>query len=190
VIVSTDDPEIAEVAKSFGAEIPFLRPAEIADDISPVAVVVEHAITELEKDGSKVDAACLIYATAPFVQPEFLREALQTLEGATSSTVLSVTDFPFPIFRGLKMNEREELELFWPEHEYTRSQDLPEAYHDAGQFCWVKRDAFMERKALYASDMRPYLIPRYLVQDIDTEADWETAEVLFESFQKRKDALS
>ena len=141
VIVSTDDNEIASVAKELGAETPFMRPAEIADDHTGTNAVVKHAIQWYQERSQSISLACCIYATAPFVSPVYLREGHDKLINSDKSFAFSVTSFPFPIQRAIRINRKGEVEAFWPEHINTRSQDLEEGYHDAGQFYWGKPDA-------------------------------------------------
>jgi len=183
IIVSTDDERIAEIAREGGAEVPFIRPAEISDDFTPTADVIHHALAWLDADGAQVEYACCIYATAPFVSSEYIKRGYELLLEKQRSSVFSVTTFSFPIFRALKINDRGQLEMFWPEYEYTRSNDLTEAYHDAGQFYWLDSAKFIQTKKLYSSDASPVILPRYLVQDIDTPEDWEMAERMFRALQ-------
>jgi len=183
IIVTTDSEEIAAVARQHGAETPFLRPAELADDHTPTAPVVAHVLERLQEDGQPADYACCIYATAPFVQAQYIRQGYALLTAKKVSSVFSVTTFPFPIFRALKIEADGQLAMFWPEHELTRSNDLPEAYHDAGQFYWVECQRFMREQRMYTKDAMPIILPRYLVQDIDTPEDWQTAEYMFEALR-------
>lgn len=176
IIVSTDSQRIAEAAEASGAEVPFRRPAELADDHTPTAPVLVHALRWLEENGDPAEYACCIYATVPFLKPEFLVEGYETMVRSGASSVFSVTTFPFSIFRALRVDERGRLAMFWPEHELKRSQDLPEAYHDAGQFYWLHVDAFLKSPRVYTPDAMPVVLPRHCVQDIDTEEDWMTAE--------------
>ncbi|HDY7750720.1 TPA: pseudaminic acid cytidylyltransferase [Vibrio vulnificus] len=179
VIVSTDDVEIAAVAKAHGAEVPFLRPAEISDDYATTMDVIAHAIQWCELNGWNIDIVCCLYATAPFVTPFFLREGLKILEKEESEFVFSATSYPFPIQRAIKLADNGEVEMFFPENELVRSQDLEDAYHDAGQFYWGKKSAFLGQKAIFSSQSRVVLLPRSCVQDIDTKEDWEVAEGLY-----------
>jgi len=183
VIVTTDDNDIAAIARDYGAQTPFKRPPELSDDHTPTAPVLKHAVEMLQRKGQVVDAFCCIYATAPFVRAEYLRQGYETLAKNGVSSVFSVTSFPFPIFRGLKINEQGHLAMFWPEHELTRSNDLPEAYHDAGQFYWLNTEKFLRSGSVYAPDAMPVILPRYLVQDIDTPEDWQTAEYMYKALQ-------
>lgn len=180
VIVSTDDNEIASVARKFGAETPFLRPAEIADNHTGTNEVVKHAINWYQEQGDSISLACCIYATAPFVRPEYLIEAHDKLINSDKSFAFSVTSFPFPIQRAIRINGKGEVEAFWPEHINMRSQDLEEAYHDAGQFYWGRAQAFLNDEVMFSNLSLPIILPRYLVQDIDTIEDWHHAELMFE----------
>lgn len=181
IIVSTDSDEIAKVAIAHGAEIPFIRPKELSDDHTPTAPVIAHAIRSVNDRGHFPEFACCIYATAPFVKPEFIKEGYEIIVKHNVTSVFSVTTFPFPIFRSLRITNKGTLAMFWPEHEMTRSQDLPEAYHDAGQFYWLKVNSFLKSGKVYTSDAMPVILPRYLVQDIDTPEDWITAEKMFKA---------
>jgi pseudaminic acid cytidylyltransferase len=137
IVVSTDDEEIAAMARQLGAETPFVRPAELADDFSTTVDVIRHSVLALQQQGEPVDYACCIYATAPFVQPQYLQQGLQQLQAYPDKAyAFSVTTFPFPIQRAIRLNQAGEIEAMHPEYRNTRSQDLEEAYHDAGQFYW------------------------------------------------------
>lgn len=186
VIVSTDSDEIADIAIEYGADVPFRRPQELCDDHTETAPVISHAIKWLEENAVKPEYACCLYATAPFVEPGYLKKGLDLINKNQATTCFSVASFNFPIFRALKINHNGCLEMFWPENELTRSQDLEEAYHDAGQFYWVDCEKFLNEPKLYAKDSCPVIIPRYLVQDIDTYEDWEMAEYLFKAIHESK----
>ncbi len=183
IIVSTDSEKIARVAKEYGAEAPFKRPPQLADDLTPTAPVLAHAINWLADNGMPPKYACCIYATAPFVRPGYIQKGLELMKGKKVSSVFSVTTFPFPIFRALKIEQDGHLAMFWPEYEMTRSNDLPEAYHDAGQFYWVHCEDFLREQKMYGRDALPVVLPRYLVQDIDTPEDWATAERMFRALE-------
>lgn len=188
IIVTTDSAEIGSIAREWGAETPFDRPAELSDDHTPTAPVVKHALDWLRKEGTEAEYACCIYATAPFVQPGYLKQGLMTIREHGAGSCFSVTTFPFPIFRGLKILEDGQLAMLWPEHEYTRSQDLPETYHDAGQFYWLDVVRFMADSKMYSDDARPVVLPRHLVQDIDTEEDFIRAEFMFRALGQSEEA--
>lgn len=178
IVVSTDDPEIADVAMQYGAEVPFLRPREIADDYTGTNAVVKHAIQWFDGRGESVDYACCIYATAPFVRAQYLREGFEKLSASDRSFAFSVTSFAFPIQRSIRINAAGTVEVCYPEHMFTRSQDLPEAFHDAGQFYWGRAEAFLNDVVLFSPASLPVVLPRYLVQDIDTMEDWRRAELM------------
>ena len=179
IIVSTDDQEIADVALAYGAEVPFLRPANISDDHATTMDVIQHTIHWCESQNMAVDLLCCIYATAPFIEAQDLQRGLQMLENTCVEYVFSATTFAFPIQRAISLKENGAVKMFQPEHLSTRSQDLEEAYHDAGQFYWGKISAFKDGLAIFSSHSRCVLLPRKRVQDIDTQEDWELAEALY-----------
>lgn len=183
IIVSTDDAEIAEVAIKYGAEVPFMRPANISDDYATTLDVIKHAIEFTESQGWAVKNVCCIYATAPFINHEFIQKGLCELISAKIDYAFSATSFPFPIQRALKLNDEQRVEMFQPKHLNTRSQDLEEAYHDAGQFYWGTKSAFLQRKPFFSHESKAVLLPRKRVQDIDTNEDWELAEALYKALQ-------
>lgn len=179
IIVSTDDREIAEVAVSYGAQVPFTRPVELSDDYTSTNDVVKHCINWCMNNDMPVSYVCCLYATAPFVTSEYLKKGYQQLIEADSSYAFSVTSFPFPIQRAVRINKNGRVEAIWPENIFKRSQDLEEAYHDAGQFYWGKAEAFCSDKVLFSDVSVPVVLPRYIVQDIDTMEDWERAELMY-----------
>ncbi|WP_165721192.1 MULTISPECIES: pseudaminic acid cytidylyltransferase [unclassified Pseudoalteromonas] len=183
VIVSTDDTEIADIAIQYGAEVPFMRPANIADDYATTLDVIKHAVEYTELQGWDVENVCCIYATAPFLIPEFIQRGFIELTSSNIDYAFSATSFPFPIQRALKLNDAQCVEMFQPEHLNTRSQDLEEAYHDAGQFYWGTAKAFIAKKAIFGTRSKAVLLPRKRVQDIDTPEDWELAEALFRAIE-------
>jgi pseudaminic acid cytidylyltransferase len=180
VIVSTDDDEIASVARSAGAEVPFVRPAELCDDHTATMPVIAHAIRWWEQDRGQLEFCCCVYATAAFLRPEYIRQGMDILlEKPDADFAFSVTTYAFPIFRAFQITPAGRVQMFWPENEIKRSQDLPEAWHDAGQFYWGRRDACLGQKSLFSAKSYPLFLPRHLVQDIDTPEDWERAEKMF-----------
>jgi len=183
VIVSTDDEEIAETARRFGAEVPFLRPPALADDLTGTNAVVRHALSWFTERGEDFEQACCIYATAPFVQPGALRAGLELLQASGKAFAFSVTSFPFPIQRAIRFQEDGAIVMFQPEHARTRSQDLEEAWHDAGQFYWGSARSFVDDVPLLAGNAMPVKLPRHLVQDIDTLQDWTRAEFMYRALQ-------
>lgn len=178
VIVSTDDEEIASVAREYGASVPFFRPAELSGDFVPTIPVVKHAIEWFEEQQVFFDEVCCIYATAPFLQPNSLKAALETLLAGNINYCFSGTAYSFPIQRAVKLNEKGRVEMFFPEHFLTRSQDLEESYHDAGQFYWGLVNAWKQAQPIFSSESELYRLPGYLVQDIDTPEDWVRTELM------------
>lgn len=187
IIVSTDDQTIADVAKAYGAEVPFFRPIELSDDYTGTIPVIRHAVETIEKQTSQqITTACCIYATAPFIRSSDIIDGLDKLtDNIDCLYAFSVTSYPFPIQRAVKINQHHRTEMFEPEAFNMRSQDLEEAYHDAGQFYWGKREAWLEEKRIFAPYSVPIVLPRYRVQDIDTPEDWQCAELMFESIMRR-----
>ena len=184
VVVSTDNETIAQVAKEYGAEVPFLRPLELSDDFTGTGAVISHALSFLQNQGEKYDYVCSIYATAPLLQVKYIQKGLERLQNSDAVNSFSTTSMPFPIQRTFKINN-DRCEMFWPENFSKRSQDLEEAYQDAGQFYWTN----LNKKAtdiIFGKDSIPIVLPRYLVQDIDTLEDWERAEVLYEVLKRQK----
>lgn len=179
IIVSTDDQEIADVALQYGAEVPFLRPASIADDFATTLDVMQHAIEWCKTQKWVVDKVCCIYATAPFILSEYIKQGLEELSDDKVQYAFSATTFPFAIQRAISLDENGAVNMFSPEYANTRSQDLPEAYHDAGQFYWGKSSAYLMGKAIFSEHSKVVVLPRKRVQDIDTPEDWELAELLF-----------
>jgi len=181
VVVSTDSAEIAEIAKEYGAEIPFIRPHDLSDDYTGTNEVIKHSIGWYQNQGNEIEAICCIYATAPFIRSEYLKQGYDLLCSTNHAYAFSVTSFPFPIQRALKINASGEVQAFCPENNDIRSQDLEESYHDAGQFYWGRADAFLDDKVIYSKDSMAVKLPRYLVQDIDTQEDWQRAELMYQA---------
>ena len=184
VIVSTDDSEISKIAKVFGAEVPFIRPAEISNDLAATNPVIIHAVNWIENQGEIIDSICCLYATAPLIQSNSISEAYSQFKKYNADFCFSVTSFPFPIQRAIKISDSGKVNMFHPEHINTRSQDLEEAYHDAGQFYWGTKEAFNSNSPISSDTVIPFILPRHLVQDIDTLEDWITAEIMHEVIQK------
>jgi len=177
VVVSTDDKEIADIAKKYGAEI-IQRPNELSDDYTGTWDVIDHAIEHLEKQGEVYNFACTIYATAPFLETGYLKDGFEKLKNSDAINAFSATSMPFPIQRTFKLNSDGRCEMFTPQHYNTRSQDLEEAYQDAGQFYWSKVGQ-KSNEIFFGKDSIPIILPRYLVQDIDTLEDWKRAEIMY-----------
>ncbi|WP_020560571.1 pseudaminic acid cytidylyltransferase [Thiofilum flexile] len=184
VIVSTDDENIAEIALQFGAEVPFVRPAELSGDFVATIPVIKHAIQWLEANQITPEWVCCIYATAPFISVDALKGGLTLIQQKNADYAFSVTSYAFPIQRAIKLQQNNTIQMFSPEHFSTRSQDLEEAYHDAGQFYWGTNSAWLEEKPIFSSQSYPIILPKHLVQDIDTKEDWVRAELMFKLLQQ------
>ena len=178
IIVSTDDAEIAALAGALGAEAPFVRPAALADDHTGTLEVMAHAVGWMRDQGWPLHAVCCLYATAPFVRAEDLRDGLALLQAGDWSFTFTATDYASRIFRAFRQHPKGGIEMFFPEYFTSRSQDLPLALHDAGQFYWGRPAAWLMCRSLFERISCPLLIPRWRVQDIDTEDDWKRAELL------------
>lgn len=183
VIVSTDDADVRAVALSCGAEVPFLRPAHLADDHTGTTAVMSHAVKWLEEDGAAPSSVCCIYATAPFLRTGDLVAGLTILQEGAWSYVLAATTFAFPIFRSFTRRPDGGIEVLFPEHMDRRSQDLPGAWHDAGQFYWGRAECWLREDPVLGPRSAVVAVPRSRVQDIDTEEDWARAELLWKLLQ-------
>lgn len=179
VIVSTDDDEIADIARTCGAEVPFRRPDTLSHDSVPTRPVVVHAIEQARQQGATIEHVCCIYPTAPLLDADTIRNSQKELVETGAHFVFSCTTFPYPIRRALRIAQDGTMEMIWPEHLTTRSQDLEQAYHDAGQFYWGRAEAFLDGRPMFGPGSRPWVLPRHLVQDIDTPEDWIRAELAF-----------
>jgi pseudaminic acid cytidylyltransferase len=178
IVVSTDDEEIASVAREFGATTPFVRPKEISDDFTGTNAVVKHAVAWFNAQSNHVTHACCLYATAPLMQARFIAEGYDALSRSDAAFAFSVTSYAFPIQRAVRITPEGRVDAIYPEHRMTRSQDLEHAYHDAGQFYWGTARAFLEDMPLFAPHSIGVILPRHLVQDIDTLEDWNQAELM------------
>lgn len=180
VIVTTDDDEIADIARLHGAETPFMRPQALSNDYAGTMEVVQHALGELARLGETPQLACCIYATAPFLQARYLREGMQLLDAhPDKSYAFSVTTFDFPVQRALRVTADGALDALYPEYRLVRSQDLDTAWHDAGQFYWGRCEAWQRGDTLFSPVALPVALPRHLVQDIDTLEDWQRAQWIY-----------
>ncbi len=184
VIVSTDNKQISEISKSNGAEVPFIRPDKISDDFSNSGSVIKHAIEWFLSKGQIIENVCCLYPTAPFVTAEDLQLGLEALMNNKGNYALPVVKFPHPPQRGMKIkNPQKILEMIKPENINIRSQDLEEIWHDAGQFCWGKAEAWLQEKPILTSKPIPITLSRYKAQDIDTEEDWCQSELMFRALK-------
>jgi pseudaminic acid cytidylyltransferase len=183
IIVTTDSEQIAAVATAHGAEVPFLRNAQLSGDKAGLHSVVHDALTNLAALGEHFQYACCLLATAPLVQVADLQHGLVALREAGAQMSLSVTRFPYCIFRALKRDEHGKAVMIWPENLTRHSQEFPDTFHDAGQFYWFDVARFENKPSVFFSDAVPIFLPRERVQDIDTLEDWEDAERLFLKLQ-------
>ena len=178
IIVSTDDKEVAKVSRVLGAEAPFQRPADLADDHTPTVPVIAHAIRELEMSGESYSYVCCIYPCVPFLDCEDLKNALSLLKQGRADYCFPVGEYHSPIQRSLKMSEDGRLAPFFSEFEISRTQDLERAFHDAGQFYWGKKQAWLTNPNVHKSSLG-FPVPWFKVSDIDTLIEWQRAERLF-----------
>lgn len=184
IVVSTDNDEIAEVALEYGASVPFVRPSKLADDYAGTTEVVAHAVKWALEQGWHLDAACCLYATAPFTRPTEIASALELLLAANWDYVFTATEYPSTIFRAFTARADGSVEMFFPDKFSSRSQDLPITLHDAAQFYWGRPRAWLEERSLFGPTSRAYVVPRWRVQDIDTENDWIRAELIWRALEK------
>ena len=181
VIVSTDDAEIADLSRQYGAEVPFVRPRDLSDDYATTIDVVCHAIEWMTQNDVAPSSVCCIYATAPFLQPASITAGLHLLESSGADFAFSATSYAFPVQRAIRLRPDSRVEMLTPEHFASRSQDLEECYHDAGQFYWGLTRAWRSRTPIFTSSATAVILPRYRVQDIDTIEDWIRAELMFKA---------
>jgi N-acylneuraminate cytidylyltransferase len=183
IIVSTDCEDLAEIAIFYGAEVPFIRPSELANDYADTTSVVKHGINFFINQKIIFDNVCCIYATAPFLQSSDLKKGLALLNNKEVSYSMPVTSYRFPIQRAIKINANNRVEMFNRKNFKKRSQDFTEAWHDAGQFYWGRADAWLNDKLIFDIETSPIILPSYRVQDIDTPEDWKRAEKLFKNMK-------
>lgn len=183
IVVSTDDDEVAAVARDAGAEVPFRRPSELANDHTPTVPVIAHAVQWLSRADQPIDEVCCIYATAPLIEATDLVRGRDLRRESAADYAFSCTSFPFPVQRALTRDTTGRITPMFPEFIASRSQDLAEAIHDAGQFYWGTADAFLSQRPIFGPASVALMIPRCRVQDIDTEEDWTQAELLFRAYK-------
>ncbi len=184
VMVSTDDEEIAEIAKTYGANVPFYRSEKTSGDFATTNDVLLEVLEEYEKKGQKFDVGCCIYPTAPFVTAEKLKDAYNKLEESGADTLIPVVSFSYPPKRALVVREGK-LVFHYPEFIDSRSQDLEPEYHDIGQFYFFKTEAFKVNKKLMLGDIVPYVVDETEVQDIDNLSDWKIAEIKYRAMLEK-----
>jgi len=182
IIVSTDDADIARIAVQYGAEVPFERPAELSDDFTGTGAVVKHALEWCIANIGPVDFVCTLYATAPFIKPQDIINGFELLKGGDCQMTFTVTSFSFPIQRAVKIASNGSVSMFQPENFFARSQDLESAYHDAGQLYWATTKAVLQDLSAFSEVSKAQILPRYKVQDIDTQEDWVRAELMYKAW--------
>jgi pseudaminic acid cytidylyltransferase len=183
VMVSTDSEEIADVAKRFGASVPFMRSSDLSNDFASTNEVTQDAAKRAKEIDPDLEAVCCLYATAPFITPEVLCDGMTKLLETGSDMAFSVTEFEFPILRCVQVEDDGTAKMPWPENERRRSQDLRPYYHDAGQFYWYKIEEVISREYVSFNGSAPVILPRTMVQDIDTPEDWVLAEQKMEALK-------
>lgn len=179
VMVSTDDTEIAEVAKTYGAKIPFFRSPKNANDYATLADVIIEVLDQYQHEDKSFDNICCILPTAPLVNIERLTEAWRHFQDGGFDSVCPVVAFSYPILRALEMDENKHLKMIWPENLKARSQDLKLAYHDSGSFYWIKAKALQNEKTMFCKKGSAIVLSENEVQDIDTETDWQLAQLKY-----------
>lgn len=186
VMVSTDDEEIASVAKKYGAVVPFMRSSETSDDFSTTSEVLLEVLGRLRKEHKNYSNACCIYPTAPFITSDSLQKGFDLLVDSKYDAVFPVAAFSFPVLRSLVKNDEGKVVMKWPENLNTRSQDMPSFYHDAGQFYWMNIETFLINKKLYTNNNGAIILNELYVQDIDNEIDWTMAELKYKLINNQK----
>jgi pseudaminic acid cytidylyltransferase len=187
VIVSTDDAEAGRIAVEAGAVRPFVRPAELCDDHTPLRPVIQHAIAAAEAHfGRPVALACSILATAAFLDADDLRAGFDAVTRAGRDFAFGAAVFPSPVQRAFRRSPSGGVEMLHPEHRFTRSQDLDECFYDVGQFYWGRREPFMRDEPMYGPRSEPILVPASRARDIDTPEDWAEAELMFRLLGRTK----
>ncbi len=185
VMVSTDDEEIAEVARRYGASVPFMRSEATSNDYATTADVINEVMKWYDDNGSTYDLICCIYATAPFVTPEKLQQGRKILNDSTFDSAFTCTAFSYPVLRGLVIDDAGRIAMRWPEYRNSRSQDLPQFYHDAGQFYFATTKAFRKANGFWGENTAPIVVSELEVQDLDTLTDWKIAEMKYRILEDR-----
>ena len=183
VMVSTDDEEIANVARQYGASLPFLRSAETSNDYSTTVDVLLEVVDKYKDQGKVFDTICCLYSTAPFVTSERLKEASSQIS-ETVDACFTIVQYSYPIQRSLRINDSDYVEMKYPEHLKSRTQDLEKVYHDAGQFYFVKTEALVKEKTVWCKRTAPLILSELEVQDLDTLTDWQLAEMKYQLLEK------
>ncbi len=179
VMVSTDDDEIASVARKYGASVPFLRSERTANDFATTADVIEEVLENYAKNGAKFDVVTCLYATAPFIKAKLLRDSFDTFTNGNYDSAFTCVEFSYPVHRSLIINKDRCIEMKWPEYKNSRSQDLPNFYHDAGQLYMAYVSTFREVRSMWGERACPIILSELIVQDLDTTTDWALAEMKY-----------
>ena len=185
VMVSTDDQEIAQVALKYGAKVPFLRSSENANDNATIYDAIKEVMAYYSKQGCTSNIISCIFATAPFINEKILKQGFNKVIKQGFDSAFTIQKFNYPIFRALQKNENGNLEMFWNEYLNTRSQDLPDAFHDAGQFYIAKTSALLSEKTFFTKNSVGIELSTEEALDIDTEEDWRFAEILYKTLKSR-----
>lgn len=186
VMVSTDDDEIAEIARKFGASVPFMRSEETANDYATTADVINEVLNAYASDGQEFDVVACIYATAPFVTKERFQEAMKLINAGSFDSVFSCVEFSYPVLRSLIIDSDGRISMKWPEYKDSRSQDLEKFYHDAGQFYFSKVESFKNASGFWGTNTAPIILSELEVQDLDTPTDWVLAEMKYRLLKENK----
>lgn len=187
IMVSTDDEEIAAIAKKYGASVPFMRSAETSNDYATTSDVINEVISRYGDNGTYFDVVCCIYATAPFITVQRLIHASETINSGKFDSAFTCVAFSYPVLRGLEIDNMGRITMRWPEYKSTRSQDLPQFYHDAGQFYFATVDAFKNANSFWGNNTAPIILSELEVQDLDTPTDWALAEMKYSILKNQKD---
>lgn len=179
VMVSTDDEEIAEIAIKYGAKAPFLRSNKNADDYATLADVLIEVVNNYSDKGNQFDSICCILPTAALISNSRIKQAFEKMKNENFDSVCPVVEFSYPILRALEFINDKNLQMIWPEHIKTRSQDLIPAYHDSGSFYWIRPNTLLLEKKLFSKNGSAIVLSEMEVQDIDTETDWKLAELKY-----------
>lgn len=183
VMVSTDDEEIAGVARQYGASVPFLRSAETSNDYATTVDVLLEVVDKYKEQGQNFDTICCLYSTAPFVTSDRLKEASSQISD-TIDACFTIVQYSYPIQRSLRINEDNCVVMKFPEYLKSRTQDLEKVYHDAGQFYFVKTDVLVKEKTVWCKRTAPLILSELEVQDLDTLTDWQLAEMKYQLIKK------
>lgn len=184
VIVSTDSKEIADIAIKYGAEIPFFRSKSLADDFSGIHEVIADSLKQMKSLGYSYEYACCIYATAPFINKNDLKEGYKKIKSNKKKAVIGATSYSYPVQRSFFLNDKQEIEMLFPDKFFSRSQDLDLIMHDAGQFSWASSKVWLDKSIPFGKNHDFVLLPSWRVQDIDTPDDWQRAELIAKLIQR------